>query len=47
MHVLTVSLPKVAVISDSIRFWRDQGGKGENVPTESVPFDATGKSQIC
>lgn len=45
MHALTVSLEKVAVVSDSIRFWRDRGERVHS--TENVPFDAIGKSQIC
>lgn len=38
MHALTVSLAKVAVIPDSIRFWCDRGEKGENAPTEKCAF---------
>lgn len=45
MHGLTVSLANVVVISDRFRFWRDRGKRVHS--TENVPFDATGKSQIC
>lgn len=45
MHALTAFLAKVVLISEISGFARIRGKRVHS--TENVPFDATGKSQIC